>query len=332
MKHSNIAIFIPHVGCPHTCSFCNQKTISGTGSSPTCIEIEEICQTALRQVSNPEDTEIAFFGGSFTAIERSEMIVFLEAASKFVGKGLFAGIRVSTRPDAIDDGILEILKSYGVTSIELGVQSLDNEVLKKNNRGHTSEQVYTAACLIREYGFSLGLQMMVGLFGDSKESVYLTAQEFLALKPDTVRIYPVVVLKGTKLEQLFKSGEYVPFSFEKAVDICSELLYLFYENGINVIRMGLHASENVEDQMVAGIYHPAFREICENKIYYNQLCKQLINKPKGRYEVVVHPKCLSKAIGQKRKNSSDFVKLGYHIIFKPQKDVAQYEVKVLKEV
>ena len=210
MKHANISLFVPHQGCPHQCSFCNQKTISGSVKE---LRPEEVKETLLKAVSDgidPKNTEIAFFGGSFTAINRDYMISLLEETKPFIDNGSFCGIRVSTRPDAIDDEILSILKEYKVTSIELGAQSTDSQVLLLNHRGHTHDDIIKASNLIKKYGFSLGLQMMTGLLGDTPEKTLKTAEDIISLKPDTVRIYPTIVLEGTYLGELYKKGAYKP--------------------------------------------------------------------------------------------------------------------------
>ena len=194
MKHSNISIFVPHAGCPHQCSFCNQKTISGAQYAPTADDVHRICRQALNEVRDKKNCEIAFFGGSFTAINRGYMTSLLEAAKCYIGAEGFRGVRISTRPDFIDRDILELLRSYGVTSIELGAQSMKNHVLEANERGHTAEDVYNASALIREYGFELGLQMMVGLYRSSVYDERKTTERIMKIHPDTVRIYPVVVL------------------------------------------------------------------------------------------------------------------------------------------
>ena len=270
MKHSNVAIFVPHNGCPHCCSFCNQVRITGKDNQPKAEDIETAVFTAKESRSyNPEKSEIAFFGGSFTAIERSYMLMLLETAYKYVKNGSFAGIRISTRPDCIDEDVLGILRQYGVTSIELGAQSMCDDVLEKNMRGHTAKDVGTASSLIKEYGFSLGLQMMTGLYGSSREKDIYTAREIAALSPDTVRIYPTVTIKNTVLGQLFESGEYVPDTLSESVDLCAFLLKFFMRNNIEVIRLGLHYSEELERDMLSDNYHPAFKELCENKLFYD---------------------------------------------------------------
>ena len=224
MKHKNIAFFIPHIGCPHCCSFCDQRAISGQNRAPSVLEITATLNTAYEQVADKSEAEIAFFGGSFTAIPRDMMIAYLEAANGFLGENGFKGIRISTRPDCIDAEILDVLKKYGVTTVELGAQTMRDEVLIKNQRGHTADDVRAASKLIKEYGFDLGLQMMVGLPEDTKKAdAVFTANELIKLRPDCVRIYPAVILPHTKMAQWFSSGEYVPMKLDDAVEVCAEL-------------------------------------------------------------------------------------------------------------
>ena len=318
MKHSNISIFIPHVGCPHQCSFCDQRTISGAQHLPDGSEVREICSKALDEVKFPENTEIAFFGGSFTAIPRDYMLELLTAASEFTGEGRFRGVRCSTRPDCIDREVLDILKKYGVTSIELGAQSMDDEVLAANERGHTAEDVEKASRLIKEYGFELGLQIMTGLYKSSPEKDMDTFLRAAELYPDTLRIYPVVVLKGTRLAELYESGEYVLEPFERMTELCGEMLRLAEEKGIRVIKCGLHASEFVEHDMVAGYYHPAFRELCESRIYLQKLIKMA--EGFSLLRVAVPAKDISKAVGQKRSNILRMKEMGVEVRISPSAD------------
>lgn len=325
MKHSNISIFIAHVGCPNMCSFCNQHTISGAEKAPSAEEVRQICENALNEVKFPENTEIAFFGGSFTAIPRSYMIQLLETAHEFTGNGKFSGIRVSTRPDCIDRKVLEILKKYGVTAIELGAQSMNDDVLKANNRGHTSQDVFNACRLIREYGFELGLQMMCGLYRSTVETEYETAEKIFEIRPDTVRIYPVVILKGTKLAELLESGEYVPFEFETVLEICSVALMSFENKGIKVIKCGLHASEFVERDMVGGFYHPAFRELCESRIYLKKMLDMVSDEKSESYIFEVNDRCISKAYGHKKSNAEFFRKTGINIKVVGNENIPVYE-------
>jgi len=327
-KHSNISIFIPHLGCPNMCSFCNQRTISHTASAPTVDEVKKTLSQACESL--PQGTaEIAFFGGSFTAIERSYMTSLLETAYPFVQSGKVSGIRISTRPDCIDSEVLALLKKYGVTAIELGAQSMDNEVLAANDRGHTAEDVEKASRLIREHGFELGLQMMTGLYKSTPEKDLQTAEKIAEIKPDTVRIYPVVILRGTRLGELFQSGEYVPYSFETAAEICANMLTLFEQKGIRVIKLGLHASETVEGDMLGGFYHPAFREICEGILFRREIEKN--TEHKHNYMVFAAPNAVSKAAGQKRCNIEYFAAKGIGIKIHPDSRLKNREIILKKD-
>ncbi|MCM1316024.1 MAG: radical SAM protein [Prevotella sp.] len=332
MKHSNISIFVAHVGCPNKCSFCNQHTISGSQKAPSAHEVRCICTQALSEIKNPENAEIAFFGGSFTAIPRDYMMELLRTAYEFIGEGKFHGIRISTRPDFITPEILEILKKYGVTAIELGAQSMNDDVLRMNERGHAAEDVFRASHLIREYGFELGLQMMVGLYGSTPETENETMNKIIEIKPDTVRIYPVVILKGTRLAELLKSGEYKPFDFDYVVEFSAECLINFEKNNIKVIKCGLHASEFVENDKIGGFYHPAFRELCENIIYRNKISEiirkmsEIIRPNVKQYIFKVNDKCISKALGHKKSNVEFFRKKGIEIGFIPDSSIPEYEV------
>ena len=329
MSHSNIAIFIPHKGCPHACSFCDQKSISGEQKQVTPLDVRRELERAFHRPLDGKNTEIAFFGGSFTCIPREEMRAFLEEAAPYVQQGKASGIRISTRPDGISEEILDVLKRYGVRSIELGAQSMDDGVLRLNRRGHTAAQVEKAVSLIKEYGFSLGLQMMAGLYGDRKESLYETAEKIIALKPDTVRIYPTVVIEGTYLDHLRRKGLYSPLSLERAVELCAPLLWRFEQNGIKVIRVGLHASETLERRRTGGAYHPAFRELCESFLKRRQLEERLRLFPVGSEILVKVPASeLSKTIGQKKANIIWAQKQGYRLTVRSDDSAKQGEWKV----
>lgn len=258
--------------------------------------------------------EIAFFGGSFTAIPREYMLCLLETAKSAVERfPVYTGIRCSTRPDCVSEEIAEILVKYGVTAVELGAQSMSDEVLSENERGHTAEDVRKAAKIIKDSGMELGLQMMTGLYRDTPERCLYTAEEFIRLSPKTVRIYPTVILKNTLLGELFGRGEYKSFSFEETVDLCARLLVRFEERGIKVIRLGLHASPEVERDMLGGVYHPALREIAESRVMLDELKKQLEKREKGRYIVYTDPRNISKVTGQKKCNKKALSELGYEI-------------------
>lgn len=317
-KRTNISIFIPHAGCPNKCSFCDQKAISGSSKAPGAAEVFELLRAQAPNLEARGMTaEIAFFGGSFTAIERGYMESLLNVAARAVKRfPVYNGIRCSTRPDCVDEKIADVLKGYGVTAAELGAQSMSGEVLEANDRGHTAEDVRRASEMIRSRNIELGLQMMTGLFQDTPEKCLFTADEFIKLRPQTVRIYPTVILKNTRLGELFEQGEYKSFSFEETVELCAALLRKFTEKGVRVIRMGLHASPEVEREMLGGVYHPALREIVESRIFREDLTARLVRFPKGKYKVYTDPKNLSKAIGQKRSNIEALAKLGYEIEFK----------------
>lgn len=328
MKHSNISLFVPHMGCPHQCSFCNQKTISGSVKELSCEDVITTLEGAVKDGVNPETTEIAFFGGSFTAIDREYMISLLEAAHPFIENGKFNGIRVSTRPDAIDEDVLSILKKYGVTAIELGAQSMDDEVLRRNNRGHCAQEVVNASQLIKAKGFSLGLQMMTGLYCDTDEKSLQTCEAIINLKPDTVRIYPTIVLENTCLGELFKKGEYTPQSLNEATNLCAKLLLRFYENNIRVIRLGLHSGGNVEEGFLAGPYHPAFGELCESKIYLHKALDIIKSKGITEGTIYVNTRELSKMIGQNKSNINEINSMGYGFIVKGNASLEKYMIEL----
>lgn len=331
MAHNNVSIFVAHIGCPNICSFCNQHTISGSQSAPTIDEVRSTCEMAFNQIEDKSNTEIAFFGGSFTAIEKSYMVALLECVQDFIGKDKFIGIRISTRPDCITSEILDILKKYNVTAIELGCQSMKDSVLTANRRGHTAQDVYNACELIKSYGFELGLQMMVGLYTSTIQDEYYTMNEIIKLNPKTVRIYPTVVLKGTHLDELMQSGEYKLYSLDTMVDICADFLTQFNNSGINVIKCGLHSSELVEAEMTGGYYHPAFRELCESRIYRNIIenkIKEFSNRKS--YSFGVSSRYFSMAIGQKKSNLKYFQSMGTDICFSKMEHLGKYECLLIK--
>lgn len=322
--HSNISVFVPHVGCPNMCSFCDQRHITGVKTAPASDDVIKAVNTAVSsKYYNPDNTEIAFFGGSFTAINRNYMLSLLETAYQYVLDGKVCGIRISTRPDAIDAQILSVLKSYGVTSIELGAQSMDNDVLTKNNRGHTAEDVVKSSKMIKDYGFSLGLQMMTGLYADTDEKTIETAKKIIDLAPDTVRIYPTIVLKGTDLAAFYADGYYKPQSLDEAVGICSKLLIMFEEANIRVIRLGLHSIDN--RAYISGPWHPAFSELCFSNILLNKAISILGDK--GSYILYVSPQNISKMIGQKRSNIETLKSMGFDCRVLPDLSLGKYEIK-----
>ena len=329
MKHRNVSLFVPHEGCPHACTFCNQKAISGQTRALTAEDIRFACTTALQNSNyTAQNSEIAFFGGSFTAIPVEKQIFYLQTAQEFIGENKFGGIRISTRPDCITEEILFILKQYNVKNVELGAQSMSDMVLNANHRGHTAKDTEQAVQLLRTHGFGVGLQMMTGLYKSSPDLDRFTAEEFIRLQPDTVRIYPTAVLEHTALADLYKDGAYQPQTLDEAVSLCSHLLLRFHESNITVIRTGLHAGGDVQGNLIAGVFHPAFGELCEGEIYYNAVLEALQGKKKGRYTVFVHPKEFSKAVGQKKKNIIRLSEQGYTCRVKADVNINQYRVAV----
>ena len=253
-----IPIFVPHLGCPNDCTFCNQKSISGQTKKVTAEEVKETIEKYLKSFKEKDSyKEIAFFGGSFTGIELEKQEELLKIAYEYVKKKQIHSIRVSTRPDYIDKDRLKLLKKYGVKTIELGVQSTNDYILKKCKRGHTYEDVIKASKLIRRYGFELGHQMMIGLPESTKLDELNTAKDLAKLKPKIVRLYPVLVIKNTQLEKEYKNGEYEPLNLLQAVERCKELYYFFTKKNIAVIRMGLQNTdlisnpENEQSEVVA---------------------------------------------------------------------------------
>lgn len=328
---ANVAIFVPHNGCPHKCSFCDQRHITGQTSQPTANDVKSTLKTALSSLKEKsKETEIAFFGGSFTAIDKNYMLELLESTKEYIGS--FKGIRISTRPDAINSEILDILKSYKVTSIELGAQSMVDSVLSANERGHSANDIKKASHLIKSYGFSLGLQMMTGLYQSNDDLDLYTANEFIKLNPDTVRIYPTVVLDNTTLASLFKSGKYSPPDAETASKLCAKLIPMFENANIKVIRVGLHDTESLKSNMIGGAFHPAFRELCEAQIYYNKIITELNaqNINNGEIHIFVPKADLSKAIGQKGYNRQKLLTMGFTPSFIPNDTLANRQVLITK--
>lgn len=327
MRHITVGLFVPHKGCPHQCSFCNQKSISGQIKELTAEDVHSAVSKAMEN-PNLKNAEIAFFGGSFTAIERGYMLSLLQAAAGYIDGEKFKGIRISTRPDCIDDKICALLKAHKVTAVELGAQSMDDEVLRLNQRGHTALDVENAVKMLKAYGFETGLQMMTGLYGSDGDESLETAEKIIVLSPDTVRIYPTVVLENTHLAELFEKGEYAPQGVEEAVDICSQLLMMFHKAQLKVIRVGLHSGGNVEEGFVAGAYHPAFKELCESRIYYNLILDELKNKNVTHCTVFVPCGALSQALGQKKQNLILLGEKGYNLVIKENRDLKKYQILI----
>ena len=312
MKHQYIIpIFVPHLGCPNDCIFCNQKSISGQKKNMTKEEAKKIIDNYLNNLNDSDALiEIAFFGGSFTAINENLQNELLELAYTYVKEGKVESIRISTRPDYIDKNILKRLKKYKVKTIELGVQSANDFVLKRANRGHTFEDVKKASKLIRWYGFRLGHQMMVGLPESTRQDEINTAKALIKLKPKMVRIYPVLVVKNTKLEKEYESGIYKALPLPQAVETCKQLVRMFSDKNIDIIRVGLQNTDEISDpsseksEVVAGPYHPAFRQLVESGLWYDAIVEKIkkLNVKVKEVQVTVNPLDVNNVIGHKKDN------------------------------
>ena len=272
-----IPVFVPHMGCPHDCVFCNQRSISGQMETPTAEDVRDTILQYERIAGNYKSVEVAFYGGSFTGISAWEQLRYLKAVAPFLESGLIHCIRISTRPDCIDDPTLSRLWQSGVRTIELGAQSMDDMVLKAAGRGHLAEDTVRASRLIQKYGFALGIQTMTGLPGAAREADLETAAKVCALRPDFVRIYPTIVIKNTGLAKLYASGAYTPSSLDETVSLCADLYRRYRKAGIRVIRMGLHATEDIRDggEILAGPYHPAFGELVYSRFVRDSLFFEL---------------------------------------------------------
>ena len=318
--HAIIPIFIPHAGCPHDCVFCNQKAITARTAPPTPAEAVATIERNLATIKeNPHITtvEIAFFGGSFTGIPVDEQTEYLKIAKSYKDKGLIHQIHLSTRPDYIDAEILDNLKAYGTDVIELGVQSFDPEVLKRSNRGHNRDTVFKSAQMIKDWGFTLGIQLMIGLPGDNHEKCMASVEETIRIAPAIARIYPTVVLNDTALERMCQLGTYHPLTEADAIHTAKEMYKALTAAGINVIRVGLKSTDIIrsEDGAVgAGSYHPAFRQLMEAEIAKESLEEQLsaipvpLLYPPAKVYVTFssHPESFSNMVGNKRSNKIYF--------------------------
>ncbi len=337
-KQYIIPIFVPHLGCPNDCIFCNQKSISGQKSNMTKEKAKEIIENYLKSIDKENaQIEIAFFGGSFTAIEEERQEGLLQVASEFVKSGQVSSIRVSTRPDAIDKNILKRLKKYKVKTIELGVQSSNNYILKRINRGHTFEDVKRAAKLIRWNGFRLDVQMMVGLPESTTIDEINTAKELIKLKPKMVRIYPVLVIKNTPLEKELEKGTYKPLTVVQAVEVCKEIVRLFHDKNIDIIRIGLQPTDEISEpgseksEVVAGPYHPAFRQLVESAMWYDAIVGKIkrLNVKVKEVEVTVNPVDANNVIGHKKENVKNLKELyDVNLVLKQDPKMKQGKSKI----
>ena len=310
-KEYIIPIFVPNLGCPNDCTFCNQTKISGKSTDVTATDVRKTIDFYLKNFKDDKKyVEVAFFGGSFTGIDLKVQNELLEAANEYIKEGKVGSIRISTRPDYIDKKILRRLKKYHVKTIELGVQSSNNEVLKASKRNHTFEDVVKASKLIRRKGFILGHQMMVGMPESTVKDEIETAEDLIRLKPKMVRIYPVLVIKGTELARQYSKGEYNALTIEQAVERCKDIYYLFSRNNIDVIRIGLQPSGEIMDptkdgsSVLAGPFHPAFRQLVESGMWYDSIEERIkeFNSKIKKIEIRVNSEDVNNVIGNKKEN------------------------------
>ena len=297
-----IPIFVPHLGCPHDCVFCDQKRISGSPLPASGQDVTAALEKA--RAAGQSGLELAFYGGSFTAIEEQTQRELLEAAASYRADGTVTSIRLSTRPDAVDENCLNMLRSHGVATVELGAQSMDDGVLMASGRGHKAADTEKAARLVKAAGLRLVLQMMTGLPGSDRARDTETARRLIALKPDGARIYPTVIVKDTPLEQLWRAGKYREHTVADAVAVCADILPMFEKAGIPVIRLGLNPTEGLSaGGAVAGAYHPALGELVRSEILRRKAEELLRAVPAESFVTLgVAPGNVSAMIGQHRAN------------------------------
>ncbi len=307
LRHYNIPIFIPELACPHQCVFCNQREITGIDKVPNPEEISRTIETHLSTIENKNSVvQVAFFGGSFTGIPYDLQEEFLKQVQPFIADGRISSIRLSTRPDYINEDILLILKRYGVANIELGAQSMDDDVLKKSGRGHDSAKIVEASGLIKKFGFELGLQMMIGLPGDSELKAIETARKIVDCGATETRIYPTLIIKNTVLEKQWEKGKYIPLELSEAVKITAKVYRVFEENNVRVLRTGLHPSEDLVSgkSYLAGPFHPSFKELVYSEIWRQHLAEFFTENQKSSnsIQISVNPSELNFAIGHRKTN------------------------------
>lgn len=316
--HAIIPIFIPHKGCPNDCIFCNQKKITARQAAVTGEDVKKNIETWLSTLEprGVKTIEVAFFGGSFTGIPMEEQSAYLEIAKEYKDAGRIHKIHMSTRPDYINKEILDNLKFYDVDTIELGVQSLDDEVLAKAGRGHDTAVVYESSRLIKDYGFELGIQLMIGLPGDTLETCIYSARETVRIGPAIARLYPTIVINDTELYHQYLRGEYQPLSLEEAILRTKEMYKILDDAGINIIRVGLKSTDLINDrecgQINGGTYHPAFRQLVEGEIAKESIDAQLAAvdfdlSKRTKVDFLTNGKSMSNLIGHKQKNKRYFL-------------------------
>ncbi len=308
-----IPVFLPMLACPHRCVYCNQYVISGQQKLPSLEQVTALIDRNLQTISPDCHKRVAFFGGSFTCLPEPVQNRYLDAVQSYLQEGRIEGIQLSTRPDYIDDHILQNLKNKGVTLIELGAQSLDDDILARSGRGHTVADVENASRLIRQHGIDLGLQMMIGLPGDTKAKALRTAEQIVAFGASCTRIYPTLVVDGTALADDYRSGKYAPLSLEDAVDWCKELYRYFQANRVTVLRLGLHPTKDLREgeHLLAGPFHVSFKELVLTALWHDRIEDQIAREGREDVIVMVPSGEMNYAVGYGSANRKAFPKVTY---------------------
>jgi len=331
MKHYTIPIFIPQLACPFQCVFCNQEKITSRGHIPSIADAQDTISEYLESFpKGNKHIEIGFFGGNFTGISLEEQEEYLQVAKSHLDKGTVQGIRLSTRPDYVDEKKLQLLKKYGVTTIELGAQSLDEEVLIQSTRGHTAKDIEMASQMIVSNGFRLCLQMMVGLPGDTLEKSIFTAKKIISLGAVETRIYPTLVINGTKMAEWYKQGKYTPLSMDETISWLKELLPIFEIAGVEVARVGIHSSKGLLSgkELVAGPFHTSIRELAMTEVWWDRLNILTALEGINELSITVHPSQYNFAIGYYRKNRKRLMDHFKEVIFKKNTNLKTSEFEV----
>lgn len=294
-----LPFFIPHLGCPNQCIFCDQRTIAGAERPPTPDDVW--ARLAELPAEAEQAPELAFYGGSFTALAADVQEAYLRPAAQAIREGRICGIRLSTRPDAIDADVLALLQHYGVGTVELGVQSMTDEVLRLARRGHSSEDAVRALRLLQQAGLTAGVQLMPGLPGETHHSALAGARRILSLRPDMLRIYPTVVIEGTECAELYRQGVYRPLTLDEAAAVTLDIRIMAEALGVQVIRMGLQPSDGLAGRVVAGPYHPAFGSLVNNLWWRGKLL-YMLDKYDNVVKIFVNRRDLPSVVGQNRQN------------------------------
>lgn len=333
-KHITIPIFIPGYGCLNDCVFCNQKSITGVSKNPSSDEVREIIKTWLTSVKIGEtEVEIAFFGGNFLGLSTNVQKDYLSIAEDFVKQGKISSIRFSTRPDTISENSLNAISNFSVKTIEIGVQSMDDEVLYLSGRGHTSKDSEKAAKLILQFGYTLGMQMMVGLPADTPRKSLNTALAIIKAGASQTRIYPVLVIKNTALESLYNQKKYLPLSVNDAVKQVAPLVDLFNKNQVKILKVGLHPSEAYAEgkDLIAGPYHPSFHELVLSEIWKQRFEKELLPNSLHEIEIRVNSKEINHAIGYNGSNRN-WIKTQFKKVVFASDDTIPAEQFIIKPI